>query len=196
MPYTLTWRNGDPCESQSGLYLMAVEDSSGCVTTAIAEVEVWPALDVLVDINHAFEGANGSILLIIEGGIEPYSVEWSDGGTGNPYENLGQGSYQCTITDSAGCMATIGLCYVIDTSVEDLSTAQDWILYPNPFNDYVKMQVVSGPFNSEIKIYTTLGELVMKSIFQGNTCILNTQDWPCGMYVATCNGKYVLMVKR
>jgi uncharacterized repeat protein (TIGR01451 family) len=47
---------------------------------------------------------NGSIELLVSGGTEPYSFNWSGSGTGdNPRTGLGAGTYSVTITDDNGC---------------------------------------------------------------------------------------------
>jgi hypothetical protein len=47
--------------------------------------------------------ANGSISLVIDGGMSPYTVEWSTGEEGLDVNNLENGFYSYTLTDSDGC---------------------------------------------------------------------------------------------
>jgi len=49
------------------------------------------------------EAMNGSIDLIVEGAIEPYSVLWSTGDSTLLIDSLMNGSYSVSITDSLGC---------------------------------------------------------------------------------------------
>ena len=53
-------------------------------------------------------GANdASILLNISGGVTPYTIQWSNFGTGTYQNNLGPGVYTINITDAQGCSKTI-----------------------------------------------------------------------------------------
>ncbi|MEL7426590.1 MAG: T9SS type A sorting domain-containing protein [Bacteroidota bacterium] len=50
-----------------------------------------------------FLGSDGSASVNPSGGAAPYSVSWSNGGSGNSITGLSAGNYQYTITDSEGC---------------------------------------------------------------------------------------------
>ena len=49
------------------------------------------------------EGKNGQIELIIEGGVPPFSYNWSDATTNPILNNVTNGTYSCTIEDASGC---------------------------------------------------------------------------------------------
>ncbi len=59
-----------------------------------------------------FGNANGSIEVMVDGGEEPYTYEWSNGSmTWNP-SGLSAGMYMVTITDANGC--TTGASFMLD----------------------------------------------------------------------------------
>ncbi|MBT8219135.1 MAG: gliding motility-associated C-terminal domain-containing protein, partial [Bacteroidia bacterium] len=53
--------------------------------------------------------ANGTVEFAISGGIEPYSVLWQDGATGNSRSNLTAGPYAAFIQDNEGCQDTFAV---------------------------------------------------------------------------------------
>ena len=47
---------------------------------------------------------NGSLALMVNGGIPPYAYNWNTGDTASALSNLGKGIYSCTISDATGCL--------------------------------------------------------------------------------------------
>ncbi|MEZ5012832.1 MAG: PQQ-dependent sugar dehydrogenase [Chitinophagales bacterium] len=72
---------------------------------------VYKLIDLCADLHASYvadsttcpEVGDGSILLTAEGGAEPYTFEWSNGGVTADQEALFAGVYTVTITDSLGC---------------------------------------------------------------------------------------------
>jgi hypothetical protein len=67
------------------------------------EVVAYESIEWQADITSVSENADGQLALIIDGGLPPYSVLWSNGLQGTSLENLEQGSYSAIISDAAGC---------------------------------------------------------------------------------------------
>jgi len=69
-----------------GTYNVTVTDTNGCTQTASASIaaptEVISATNVPMDVS-CFEGNDGTIDLTIENGIEPYTFDWDNDGTGD-----------------------------------------------------------------------------------------------------------------
>jgi len=98
--YTFVWNDGSSDGNRTNLckgdYAVTVTDVNGC--TADESFTVNPAplqiADVTVNNVSCNGGNNGSIVLDVAGGCEPYSFSPS-------LTNLSAGSYEITITDSA-----------------------------------------------------------------------------------------------
>ncbi len=109
-PFTYLWSNGEITEDISGLvagnYTVDITDNSGCVTSQTVTVNNitngLAAITVIAD--ESCTGGDGTIDLIINGGILPYDIIWSTGDTTSTITNLSAGSYTYTITDSTGCI--------------------------------------------------------------------------------------------
>tara|TARA_R110002072_G_scaffold16048_1_gene63456 strand:- start:36545 stop:38044 length:1500 start_codon:yes stop_codon:yes gene_type:complete len=53
-----------------------------------------------------YQGSDGSIDAIIDGGVAPYSYTWSNGSTDEDPTNLVKGEYKVTVTDARGQVAS------------------------------------------------------------------------------------------
>jgi gliding motility-associated-like protein len=118
LPYSYIWNTSDTTQDISGLiagtYSVTVADSNGCIALATAVItqpdSVKNTLTASVysgGYNVSCNGAeDGSITVIINGGIEPYSYVWSTNDSTSAINEVGAGSYSVTVTDVNGCTAT------------------------------------------------------------------------------------------
>jgi gliding motility-associated-like protein len=108
-PYAFEWSNGEdgpiatgyaPCDS----YSVTVTDSDGCVQEASGEIPCDNSLDVDIETTPTCEGQeDGTATLTIEGGTEPYTIDWGNGNTDVTNTGLAAGGpYQVIITDADG----------------------------------------------------------------------------------------------
>ncbi|WP_237732261.1 PKD domain-containing protein [Flavobacterium sp. UGB4466] len=115
--YSWTGPNGFTSNLQNlknlavGTYNLIVTDKSGC--TDHLQVILTQNAEIVFNYTKSeiscFNSANASVSIDnIKGGVpfttgDPYSVKWSNLGTGLTQNNLSAGSYTITITDSLGC---------------------------------------------------------------------------------------------
>lgn len=108
-PYSFLWSNGDTNESISNLeaaaYNLTVQDANGCTAIESFMVTEPDALSLeLVTNNVNCSGeASGNIQAIVNGGIPPYSYNWSNSETEEEITNLPAGTYSLTVSDANGC---------------------------------------------------------------------------------------------
>ena len=114
-PYTYNWSTlavggniDTDAQNQSGLtpglYFVTISDSRGCLYTEDSLL-VEGVIQVSGDVeNVSCNGEDdGSIDLMIAGGVPPFRFEWSDGGPRvEDRSDLSPGSYDVTVTDAAG----------------------------------------------------------------------------------------------
>jgi gliding motility-associated-like protein len=110
--YTFLWENGSTNNELTnvgvGTYNVTVTDANGCETFSLVEMSQPDALVVTPIANDALchNTANGSIDLVVSGGIPPYTFDWSNGTTDQNAQNLVANTYTVEVTDANGCSAT------------------------------------------------------------------------------------------
>ena len=112
--YTYLWSNGAVSDSIGGLaagvYSVTVTDMMGCTGEATVEIGASNSLafDFAVE-NADCAGQGGRIAAMVDGGVEPYTYQWSTGQDSPVIDNLEGGEYMLTVQDANGCeaMATV-----------------------------------------------------------------------------------------
>ena len=99
-----------PTVDAAGIYTVEVTDNdNGCTT--IDSTTITENIPVTVQINLISEiscngGNDGMIEAELSNGIEPFSINWSNGSTDANPGNLEAGTYTVNVTDGDGCLAT------------------------------------------------------------------------------------------
>jgi uncharacterized repeat protein (TIGR01451 family) len=124
--YTFLWNNGQTTEDMAnlvaGTYTVTVMDSNGCTKTASGTITQPTTLNVSANVVSVkcFGSNDGAIALTITGGVQPYTINWSNGATTQTPFNLAAGTYCVTVSDVGNCTATA--CYqVIEPASIDFS---------------------------------------------------------------------------
>lgn len=95
---------------KAGDYFLTVRDASNCTVTSDTITITQPQELIVSATSTAitcFGDDNASITLNVSGGVEPYSVQWSNYGEGMVQENLSPGTYDITVTDKNGCQKSL-----------------------------------------------------------------------------------------
>jgi gliding motility-associated-like protein len=110
-PYSYAWSNGANTSTQSnlseGTYNVVVTDSLGCQSLASTSVTEPDAVSYTYFISDVtcYGGQNGSIEIVPNGGVNPYSIQWFNGNDSTYIDSLTSGYYSFTITDLNNCSA-------------------------------------------------------------------------------------------
>ena len=112
VPYQFDWSNGangNPFIDNlpDGDYMVTITDANGCVIVDTTNLTAPDALmvEAIVEDITCFEGSDGSYILNVSGGAEPYSFS-TDGenfGPQNSRSGLETGPFPVFIRDSKGC---------------------------------------------------------------------------------------------
>jgi gliding motility-associated-like protein len=98
--------NAQAVVNEGGTYtLTVINPNNGCSAQDEASVV---AADPVVVTAEVFENPcqqlnEGAVILDIEGGVEPYTVTWSNGASGSNLSGVSGGIYAAVITDLSGC---------------------------------------------------------------------------------------------
>jgi len=112
-PYFYQWgtgpQPGPPQSLPAGTYTISVIDANGCIGNVNFIIPQPAQLNVSTTVENpdCYGQAEGSVELNIQGGVEPYNINWSNGFSGIDNINLMAGVYFCTVSDANGCLATI-----------------------------------------------------------------------------------------
>ena len=108
-PYSYLWSNGETSEDiqflTAGTYTVTVTDANGCsetISQTITEPEPITVEDTIHNVS-CYGGNDGYIDISVSGGTPPYSYTWSNGDSTQDINNLIEGNYSVTVTDSHGC---------------------------------------------------------------------------------------------
>ena len=110
LPYTYHWVNGANTNSQSnlcaGVYNVSVTETAGCIRNVYLTITQPSQLTTHISniINPSCFGyCNGEAGVVINGGTPPYNILWSNNITTAVVNNLCNGSYIVTVSDSNSC---------------------------------------------------------------------------------------------
>jgi hypothetical protein len=110
-PFTFAWDNGATTEDIGGLvantYNVTVTDQNACVaTTSVTLTNAPTATLSTTQVDETCSAANGSIDLTVTGGAGPFTFAWDNGATTEDISGLVPNTYNVTVTDLNGCVAT------------------------------------------------------------------------------------------
>jgi gliding motility-associated-like protein len=134
-PFSYNWNNSitDTLSTVSnlckGIQQLNISDSHLCLDSLLYNLTSPPAINTIVSPHGSLCNNNttdGSISVIISGGISPYNFLWSTNDTTQNISGLLSGNYWLTTTDSLGCIkidsTTIGANITVNATAKWDST--------------------------------------------------------------------------
>lgn len=182
-PYTYNWSNGSTAQNPNnlpgGINRVTVTDSRGCEAYAQFNIIASDApIGVATPAAPATCGNpnGGAATLTVTGGTPGYTYLWSNnGGTNQNPTNLQGGTYEVTITDSAGCtnVAMVDVPYDTITPVSNAGA-------PDTMTCGVNSLLLDGSGSSTGAQYTYQWTTVSGTIISGATSLTPTIGSPGG----------------
>jgi hypothetical protein len=133
-PYTYQWSTSPSDDGLfvgdllPGTYSATVTDAAGCSVTESFTIVAEPGLDISLTgtpptCDTCFDG---SIIVNVNGGTEPFSYQWNINADSDTVTNLGPGIYCVTVTDALGCTGEDCLIFSPSTPLTaDLETTDE-----------------------------------------------------------------------
>jgi gliding motility-associated-like protein len=109
LPYTYLWSNGATTEDlisvSANTYSVTILDSIGCNATMVYTIPgfVNPVININ-GVNASCSNANGAATVLISSGSAPFTYVWNNGALTQSINNILDGTYIVTVTDSVGCI--------------------------------------------------------------------------------------------
>jgi gliding motility-associated-like protein len=112
-PFTYKWSNGATTTNLDGVaagwYGVTVTDAEGCTEEMTVEVEDESMQVSIEMMNQGCPGTSqGALQTIVQNGIPPYNIQWSNGTQSQAIGSLSDGYYSVVVTDAAGCEKEVG----------------------------------------------------------------------------------------
>jgi hypothetical protein len=136
-PFALLWSTGSTgAEAHlppgfSGPITLNVTDANGCVGQAAAIVASTTEILALTQQESTPGAADGSIELLLFGGLPPFQFLWNTGATTQNLSGLGGGTYIVTVTGASGCTTTLTI-PLTTVGTAETSAAFALQIAPNP----------------------------------------------------------------
>jgi hypothetical protein len=213
-PYTFDWNNGATSEDLAGLcpgfYEVTITDANGCTFDVshapFEEADSIAVSAMVIDDADCTDGDDeGTVLLVVTGGMAPYEVNWSNGGWGLANGNLEAGVYGYTVMDALGCTYEGSVevnCGGLAQRAETVAAVNDVTIsaHPNPFSNASAIDfTLTNDDNVTLEVYSVTGQKVAE-LFNGSvkanethTVNLDGGQLADGMYIyrlVTTNGAY------
>ena len=149
----------------AGNYIVTVTDSKGCTGTASVEIRETPALSVEAEIIKAScpDTPDGSVILTVTGGMQPYNVIWSDNVTTQNRNSILPGTYVVVVSDYNGCSGSL-------TVEVDFMGTYNCLVIPDiitPNNDghndeWIITNIDLYP-DAEVRIFNRWGKMIFRT---------------------------------
>lgn len=89
----------------------------------------------------------------------------------------------------------INFCF--DNGTESLKEESDWLVYPNPANEKMVIQLKENNSTAQLLIYDMLGNKRFEMKLNNNSrCELNIENWPLGVYSVLLKSEKGIFSKR
>jgi hypothetical protein len=136
-PINFAWSNSSTTEDlqniAAGNYSLTVTDLNGCFQTLSQQVMQPDSIQITFSpVDETCGNANGSVSANITGGINPFTLLWSNSATTSSINSLTGGMYTLTVADSNSCVMTDSI--LINNSPE-VTIVVDSVIYENCFGD-------------------------------------------------------------
>ena len=120
-PYSYRWSTGatsqDIINLKAGDYRVEIRDANRCLDSLSTTISENPLLEATVEVqNISCNGeSSGAINLSVQGGVAPYSYQWSNDAVTQDINELKTGQYSVIVTDAQGCLKQVDA-HVIEPS--------------------------------------------------------------------------------
>jgi hypothetical protein len=151
----------------AGSYSYTYTSIHGCMTTGSIQLTEPPELFVLSTTTPATAGANGTLQVLVFGGVPPYSVSLNGVIIGQDTTGLAAGNYDLLITDDQGCEFEEQVVVELLTGISQQDTTP-LLIFPNPVRSggSVMLSLPRTLMEVQLELIDGQGRMVRKSFHQ------------------------------
>ena len=145
-PYNFLWSNGNTTNCAAftggGMIGVLVTDAGGCSFQSTQTIVVPPPISGGYSIEDQCNGTS-NLCLIVNGGVPPYTIAWSNGDNGT-CTTISAGGISATVTDAAGCSFVKPAFTYVQAPVVALASVVVDESAPNALNGSVDLTATGG----------------------------------------------------
>jgi hypothetical protein len=196
---TYTWSNGvtnglafNPVETTS--YSLVGSDSNGCQDTTSISISVFPLPDVTANSSSSIVCLGQSVTLSGSGAA---SYSWSDSVVdAESFVPTMTTTYFLTGTDLNNCSNTDSIIITIDlcNGISDINDNL-FLVYPNPSDDFVTIQIGSNFVNSNYRILNNEGKMMLNGTLNSIETKIDLSGLKPGVYLFCFGEDYYEKIK-
>jgi len=203
-PFSFLWSNGETTEDVNNL-------AAGTYSVTISMINAYSIVDTIsliqpseISLNFEITNASnmsstdGDINLTVNGGLSPYSFNWSNGENSEDISNLLYGTYSVTVTDGLNCSMDSSISVDYSNIITKLPQNNQFILFqntPNPFSNTTEIGFyIPEKAFVEIELFNLIGEKIeniqAKNYEKGkHSIIYNKKNLSSGVYFYRLSSK-------
>jgi hypothetical protein len=192
-PYSYSWTTGASTPSVSvpasfqGQLGLTVVDANGCISTVSITIASALSLLAITDKPSSQNTADGSIDLLIAGGLPPYAFQWSNGSTTEDITGLVSGVYTVTVTSSDGCSTVLSV-PLITVGTQEASEEMNIQVSPNPATEQLQVLIQNGLDSEQtIQLRDINGRIIEEKSGRQKEFLFETRLLNRGTYVLWVN---------
>ncbi|MDP4953433.1 MAG: T9SS type A sorting domain-containing protein, partial [Flavobacteriales bacterium] len=186
---TVNWGEFNPDNVAPGAYLYYITDDLACTSTFGLELEAYDVLSVSGTISGVNDDGLGSIVLDVQGGVEPYDFEWTNTEGDTSAGDLEEGVYSVVVTDANGCESSTEF---LITQISEQSD-ESIHLYPNPGTNGF---VINNAAQTRLRVRDAQGRMIFETVILDKAVFIETNHWAQGIYFLELAGEQVYINKQ
>ncbi len=147
--------------TESGIYVIEVEDENSCYAEVEIEVFLFPPFDIYIEFNppSSLVSNDGSATVFTQGGLQPFSYLWCTNETTQTITGLTAGEYYfVTVIDSNNCSEIDNVLILICSDAVLDTVEQNVNVFPIPAQDMLFIE--SDQQINEIRIINIMGQTI------------------------------------
>ncbi len=177
----------------SGVFISPVEnqivsledaDVNGCDSIVDLTLDFYDEVTInLLTLDNDTGGGTGRIVVEIIGAAQPLNILWSNGVMNtNEISNLPADIYTITLTDANNCTVMKSFEVTLMTDVIDLE-ASNIFIYPNPFDEFLVIDVRAEYQNLKFELFTYEGRKVFEQNMTRTKNTVSLAELSSGLYL-------------
>ncbi len=188
-PYSYAWSTGSTDVTAtlpagfSGLVNVVITDNNNC--SAQGSISIAPDISIFaITTKESSPGAaDGSIDLLVTGGLGPFTFLWNNGSMSAELTGLSAGIYTVTVTGANDCTSVLTI-PLITVGVEEVNAGPSVRIIPNPAQDWMMVHVDNpGGQLMRLSIKDASGRLIATQHGDLETFFFDTSILSGGLYV-------------